>query len=194
VRKLAVGRQRVLEYSYAAAPVTAGNEGIDGPKVEELEALGLLECPGESVTTHDSGKVEQGAGDAGDGDALNRGPVVGVEIANEVDCDAGAATVIALPSGHVDQSAVACPDGPQRCCAVMAKERVRTKSKYSGEKPTGLGDLRAPDCVDASVNPVQSPSSQPGLNPRPTEPNLHELRMCHEAVLATCYLGYQLIT
>jgi hypothetical protein len=154
-----------------------------------LQALRLLERPFKGIPANDPGEIEQGAGDAGDGNALYGSPIVGVEFADEVDGDAAASEVIGSESGYVNRLTSARPDPPQRRCALMAENGVRPTSKYGGQRPTRSRNDRVANRVHASVQTVQPTGPQPVLNCVPAESQLHELAMCDDPVLLTCQPG-----
>jgi hypothetical protein len=69
-------------------------------------------------------KIKQSSGDRGDRDAFQPGPIVGMQIPNQVDGDAEPPTVIAPPSCHIDQAAMVRSYPPQCCGALVTEDGV----------------------------------------------------------------------
>jgi hypothetical protein len=86
--KLAANADRIARFldqapdrSERPSPVTAGADVFESPHLEQAKAIGLFERSLESELVDYIGKVEERAGNGGDGDARDRCPIVLVDTA-----------------------------------------------------------------------------------------------------------------
>jgi hypothetical protein len=145
----------------------------------------LLDGPHQRVFSNYLGEIEQGTGDRGDGNASDAGPIVGIEIPNQVDGDAATATATAPASRHIDQVTVARPDPPQGCGALVTQNSVTAAGEHGCHQSAEFGDICMADRIYASVQAVQSHRPQPVLNGGAAESQRDELLMRNDAMLST---------
>ena len=95
-----------IEEGEAVAAAAAGADSLQAMQVKEPEPVGFLEGALEGAAVGDLGEVEEGAGDGGRGDGVDRGSVGLFEPASAVDSDAAHRASAGPRSGHIDDARI----------------------------------------------------------------------------------------
>lgn len=179
-----MGREHLAQRAHATPPMAAGEQAVDGSKVEEAQPLGVLDGPLELTSVEHLGEVEQRPREGGHRDAVSDCPVVGVEGARAVDAQA-ATLVAAAPHGsHIDGRGAALSQTPQMGGIAVAENRARTAREYGGHPAATQRELRAAGRVNALVNGVETPRLDRAADRSAPEAEPFKLVMSDDPVLA----------
>src|ERR687896_315704 len=115
-------------------------------------------------------------------DAPMLADVLGPKCAAAVDGDGAAHWTGSHRDGHLDRVVALTANLPQRRRVHAAKNRALTTGQHRSHPPAVLGELGAPDRVDATPDRVQPPLGDPVLDRLWAETERTEMRVSHHAV------------
>jgi len=161
----------------------AGEEGIEGAEIQELQILGALQRPGEVVGRDDGGEVEQGPRPCRGRDAVDGGRFLFAELAWAMDVDPGMPAGGPVGHGDIDQGAIAGPQTPQGGGVAVAEHGARTAGQDGGHPPGVQGEAPMTDRVHPAVQRMQAPTAHPQLDGALPEAQREQLGAADHPVL-----------
>jgi hypothetical protein len=174
-------------------PLLLATSASTARKSKSPRALGLLDHALELIGAEHVGDVEQRAGQARDGDAVDDHPVVGVERADAVQRDAVVAGGPPTDRRHVHIAALGAAQRVKRGSVAVAQHGTVTASKNSCHPPALERQHAMPHGVDASIQ-LKAAGSEPAPNGSARQAEGDELAVRHDPVLPVRQVRHRAVT
>lgn len=192
-RSTMLGDERAQRPQTAPSPRPLA-ESLDGPHVEQSKAVRLLERRLELARPQNLGKVQERAGDGGHRYRAAYGLVVGVQSSNAVEGDAGLAVASASGNAYVGRRARCLTELPERCRTAVAEHSTGSAGEHGRHPPSFGADRTMSQGVDPAVKGMKSPDLDPVPDRSSPEPELQQLSMRDDAMLAGRESGDRVVT
>jgi hypothetical protein len=175
-------------------PLAAGQprlHRLDRPEIEDPQQLGLAYRPGQLPIVEDIGEVNEGASDAGGGDAVDLGAVVGVDHAGAVQRDTSPPP--STRCGHVDARRSPAQQSMLGPSAAVTQQRSLPTGVNSGDEVRLTRQRGMPDRVHTAVQRDQPLPLHSRFHRGAAHAQLEQLRQRNDAMLPASELPDRLV-
>jgi hypothetical protein len=148
-----------------AAPTHA--DVLDRTEVEQVSALGLLDCAGELMLRNDPCQVEERPRNRGDGDSRTPGAITVAQLFGHVYGDAGAIPAARCGNRYVDARRRGRLKPPERRGASVREHRARAGGQDRSNSASVRREHTMANGVDAMVDAVQATAGAPTVDSPP---------------------------
>ncbi len=181
--RLGKGGEQAPEHTGAAPRSRPLQRVLDGHQVEEAKHLRLINRPLDDALGLRVAQVDERPRDGRAGDAVHVGVVRCSEGGAGVDPDAGSPPSGRRRPGHVDQGSALGQQAVLDRGRTVGQHRARAAGEHGSHAAACRGEVRAPDGIDADVDPKQPAVSRPPRHGRLAQPERGELPGRDDAVL-----------
>ena len=161
----------------------SGQLRIEGARVEEAEVLGPVDDALGLVRGEGGGEVDQGAGDGGEGEAVEGGEVV----CRQPRRDGRGSLAVPWAAARVVTSNFAGEGSRSQTTAALlwlsAARPGPPQASTAAQRQPSARQLRMPDRIDAPMDPHQPARARPGVDRRLAQPRRMQLSHRHHATL-----------
>ena len=149
--------QHCAERPHSSSPTATLHGLLDLAEIEQAPPLRLLDRALQLPRPGDLGEVEERAGERADGDAVDEGHIIRMELPHAVESDAVARAPAPLRDGHLDPRARARPELMQRDRRPVAEHGPRPVRQHRGHAAPVPGERGVPDGIYAERHTVELP-------------------------------------